>query len=164
MSISTFSKGGEHDSPGVVIIPPMVFYICLLLGGAFEFFAPSDLPVIPKLIRIILGLVIGCSGFAFMMIAHEQFKRVKTNVRTNLPAKTLVVQGAYRISRNPMYVGISAFFLGIGLAVGSVWMLTAYIPLGLYLSLYVIPLEEAYMERTFGEDYKVYCRNVRRWL
>jgi protein-S-isoprenylcysteine O-methyltransferase Ste14 len=35
---------------------------------------------------------------------------------------------------------------------------------GLYLSLYVIPCEEAYMERVFGEEYSAYCRRVRRWL
>jgi protein-S-isoprenylcysteine O-methyltransferase Ste14 len=63
-----------------------------------------------------------------------------------------------------MYLGGSAWFLGIGLLVGSLWMLAAYIPLGLYLSLYVIPREEAYMERTFGDTYGAYCRNVRRWI
>jgi protein-S-isoprenylcysteine O-methyltransferase Ste14 len=63
-----------------------------------------------------------------------------------------------------MYVGGSAFFLGIGLLVGSLWMLAAYLPLGLYLWLYLIPREEAYMERVFGDEYRTYCRRVRRWL
>jgi protein-S-isoprenylcysteine O-methyltransferase Ste14 len=152
------------DSPGVSIMPPMVFYGCLLIGGALEFFVPSHDPIFSGIIRIILGIVLGACGFTFMMIAHETFKRLDTNVPTNLPATTFVVKGAYRLSRNPMYVGGSAFFLGIGLAIGSMWMLAAYIPLGLYLSLYVIPREEAYMERTFGGAYKSYCRKVRRWL
>ena len=99
-----------------------------------------------------------------MTIAHETFKRLGTNVPTNLPATTFVVQGAYNISRNPMYVGGSAFFLGIGIAIGSLWMMAAYIPLGLYLSLYVIPREEAYMQRTFKDNYRNYCKEVRRWL
>ena len=164
MSTSSISERAGHDSPGVTIIPPMVFYTCLTIGGTLEYMIPSTFPMIPKLVRIILGIALGGSGFAFMMIAHEKFKNLGTNVHTNLPATTFVVQGAYRLSRNPMYVGGSFFFLGIGLTVGSMWILAAYIPLGLYLSLFVIPREEIYMERTFGEDYRAYCRNVRRWL
>ena len=83
---------------------------------------------------------------------------------TNLPATRFVARGAYAISRNPMYVGGSAFFLGIGFTAGSLWLLTAYLPLGLYLRLYVVPREEAYLEQTFGDDYRAYCAKVRRWL
>jgi protein-S-isoprenylcysteine O-methyltransferase Ste14 len=60
-----------------------------------------------------------------MVIAHEKFKSLGTNVPTNLPATIFVIQGSYRFSRNPMYIGGSAFFLGIGLMVGSLWMLAA---------------------------------------
>lgn len=164
MSISPISERAEFDSPGVVIIPPIVFYACLIIGSTLEFIAPSAVPLIPRLIRIVLGIALGVSGFAFMIIAHEKFKHLGTNVHTNLPASTFVVQGAYRLSRNPMYVGGSFFFLGIGLAVGSLWILAAFIPLGLYLSLFVIPREEMYMERRFGEEYRAYRRQVRRWL
>lgn len=102
-------------------------------------------------VRWVLALVIGGSGFTFMMVAHETFKRIGTNIATHQPATTFVVQGAYRFSRNPMYLGGSVWFFGIGLLAGSLWMLAAYIPLGLYLSFYVIPREEAYMERAFGD-------------
>ena len=164
MTLATIADRVEHDSPGVNIMPPMVFYACLILGGILELLIPHDFPVLSRPVRIILGLGFGGAGFAFMVIAHEKFKSIGTNVPTNLPTTTFVVQGAYRFSRNPMYVGGSAFFLGIGLMVGSLWMLAAYLPLGLYLSLYLIPREEAYMERVFGDEYRAYCRSVRRWL
>ncbi len=164
MNLVAIADKVEHDSPGVNIMPPTVFYACLILGGVLEFLFPHDFPVLSRLVRIVLGLGLGGAGFAFMGIAHERFKRIGTDIPTNLPATTFVAQGAYRFSRNPMYVGGSAFFLGIGLMVGSLWMLAAYLPLGLYLSLYVIPCEEAYMERVFGEEYSAYCRRVRRWL
>ena len=164
MALATTADKIENDSPGVNIMPPTVFYACLILGGILEFLFPHDFPVLSKPVRIVLGLGIGGAGFAFMMVAHEKFKRIGTNIPTNLPATTFVVQGAYNYSRNPMYVGGSAFFLGIGLAIGSLWMLAAYLPLGLYLALYVIPREEAYMERVFGDEYRLYCSRVRRWL
>ncbi len=154
----------DNDSPGVNIIPPTVFYACLILGGILEFLFPHDFPIFSRPVRIVLGLAIGGGGFAFMVVAHEKFKRIGTNIPTNLPATIFVVQGAYNFSRNPMYVGGSVFFLGIGLAIGSLWMLAAYIPLGLYLALYVVPREEAYMERVFGDEYQAYCSRVRRWL
>ena len=164
MAIVTTVDKFEHDSPGVNIMPPTVFLACLILGGILEFWLPHDFPVLSRPLRIVLGLCIGSVGFAFMMVAHEKFKSIGTNIPTNLPATTFVAQGAYRFSRNPMYAGGSVFFLGIGLAIGSLWMLAAYIPLGLYLALYVIPREEAYMERVFGDEYRTYCKRVRRWL
>ena len=164
MTLATTSYRVEHDSPGVNIMPPTVFYACLILGGVLEFLFPNDFPILSKPVRLVLGLGLGGAGLVFMLIAHEKFKRIGTNVPTNLPATTFVLQGAYRFSRNPMYVGGSAFFLGIGLLVGSLWILAAYLPLGLYLWLYLIPREEAYMERVFGDEYRTYCRRVRRWL
>lgn len=152
------------DSPGVNLMPPTVFWTCLVLGGMLEFLFPSDVPLLAAPVRIAAGLGLGIAGFAFMAVAHETFKRIGTAVPTHRPASMIVAQGAYRISRNPMYVGGSAFFVGIGLTVGSPWMLAMFLPLGLYLVLHVVPREEAYMERAFGDAYRQYCRTVRRWL
>ena len=160
--VSSFSAG--TDSPGVSLMPPTVFYACLILGSVLELFLPQAIPLLALPVRLGLGIVVGGIGFAVMMIAHGTFERLGTNVPTNRPATQFVVQGAYRFSRNPMYAGGSAFFLGIGLTAGSLWLLAAYIPLGLYLSLYVIPREEAYLERAFGDEYRAYRRNVRRWF
>ncbi len=154
----------ETDSPQVKLMPPTVFYVCLALGGFLEWLFPSTLPWLSMPVGLALGIGLGAAGFGFMMLAHEKFKKVGTHVPTNLPATELVVRGAYQVSRNPMYVGGSAFFLGLGLTAGSLWMLAAYIPMAVYLVLYVVPREEAYMERTYGEAYTTYCRNVRRWL
>ena len=164
MALATVVNNFDQDSPGVNIMPPKVFYTCLILGAILEFIIPTNFPLLAKPLRIFFGLALATAGFTFMMLAHEKFKRIGTNVPTNLPSTTLVVHGAYRFSRNPMYVGGSAFFLGIGLAVGSFWMMVSYLPLWLYLSLYVIPREEAYMYRRYGEAYKTYSQQVRRWL
>ncbi len=164
MALVTTADKIEHDSPGVNIMPPTVFYACLIVGSILEFLFPYNFPILSKPVRIVLGLVIGGGGFAFMAVAHEKFKRIGTNVPTNLPATTFVVEGAYNYSRNPMYVGGTVFFLGIGLALGSPWLLVAYVPLGLYLALYMVPREEAYMERVFGDEYRAYCSRVRRWI
>ncbi len=162
--MNTAKSNNKQDSPGIFIIPPTVFFTCLILGAILEFLLPGDFPIYAPSVRIFLGLCIGGAGFAFMSIAHKTFEKTDTNVCPKFPATTLVEKGVYVFSRNPMYVGGSAFYLGICLLIGSLWMLFFYIPLGLYIAFHVVPREEAYMERTFGEAYRVYCRRVARWL
>jgi protein-S-isoprenylcysteine O-methyltransferase Ste14 len=163
-TLTQVDNNAVPDSPGVTLMPPTIFLTCLIMGAALEFLFPHGFSLIPVPLRILLGLGIGGAGLALMLVAHEQFQRIGTNVPTHLPATRFVRHGAYTVSRNPMYAGGSALFLGIGITAGSPWLLAAYIPLFLYLSLYVIPREEAYMARAFSDSYKTYCRTVRRWL
>lgn len=161
---NTNSNQPEKDSPGVNLMPPSVFFSCLVLGVVLELLFPWEIDQIPYPALLALGMVVGGAGFAFMIFAHELFQRKETGIPTNQPATELVTTGAYRFSRNPMYVGGSGFFLGIGIIASSYWVVVASIPLILYLALYVIPSEEAYMKRSFGDSYEAYCRKVRRWL
>lgn len=154
----------QPDSPNVNFMPPRMFNICLITGIALEFCWTSTLPFIPAILRVILGGGIALGGFMFMMWGHKRFTGLGVEVPTNLPSSMLIISAAYTISRNPMYVGFVSILAGIGLAAGSVWILLVSLPMVLYLKLHVIPQEEAYLERTFGEDYRQYCLTVRRWL
>ncbi|KAF1076230.1 isoprenylcysteine carboxylmethyltransferase family protein [Halodesulfovibrio sp. MK-HDV] len=154
----------QPDSPNVNIMPPKMFNICLISGIVMEFCWTSTLPFIPTILRMILGGGIALGGFMFMMWGHNLFTALGVKVPTNLPSSMLVTGGAYTISRNPMYVGFVSILIGIGLAVGSIWILLTSLPMALYLGLHVIPQEEAYLEKAFGEDYRQYRLTVRRWL
>jgi len=164
MDTTADDKTVGKDSPGVNLMPPAVFWACLIAGGVLEYLFPQDFPFLSRTVRILSGTLLGGAGFAFMAAAHETFKRTGTPVPTNLPATAIVVRGAYRFSRNPMYVGGSALFLGIGAAAGSPWILALYLPLAMYLACYVVPREERYLEREFGNPYRQYRRKVRRWV
>jgi protein-S-isoprenylcysteine O-methyltransferase Ste14 len=154
----------DHDSPNVRFIPPLMFALCLIVGASLEALSPSTLPWLPTVLRYILGGVLVLGGFAFMMWGHSRFRALGVTVKTIRPASRLVTVGAYRFSRNPMYTGMVSLIAGIGFAAENVWMLLASVLMALYLALYVIPREEAYLLRRFGEDYKTYCTTVRRWL
>ena len=82
----------------------------------------------------------------------------------NSCTRRLVTSGVYRFTRNPMYLGLVAFPVGLGIVAGSWPVLVSAVPMFLYFDRYVIPREEAYLTRTFGADYAAYCRRVRRWL
>jgi protein-S-isoprenylcysteine O-methyltransferase Ste14 len=161
MAASPATEIRREDSPGVVIVPPAVFLTCLVCGAAlslWEGWYGWSLPL------IIAGLATGVAGFAFMGWGHGRFKSLGVNVKTSLPASQLVTKGAYGISRNPMYVGFVAILAGLGIANGSVPMLLSAVSMFVYLDWYVIPREEKYLARTFGDEYKAYCRKIRRWL
>ncbi|NDY56174.1 isoprenylcysteine carboxylmethyltransferase family protein [Desulfovibrio sulfodismutans] len=152
------------DSPGVYIMPPRIFLVCLLAGVVLHWVAPWPVPGLPRVFGLAAGLILAGSGFAFMMWGHTLFTRLGVNVKTIRPASMLVATGAYAWSRNPMYVGFLAMLAGLGLAAGSVWMVLTVLPMAFSLGLYVIPREEAYLARRFGSDYETYRRSVRRWL
>ena len=76
----------------------------------------------------------------------------------------LLVEGIYGRTRNPMYLGITLFQLGLGVALGNGWI-AALAPLGLAIvHVLAVRAEEAYLEERFGESYLHYTASVRRYL
>jgi protein-S-isoprenylcysteine O-methyltransferase Ste14 len=82
------------------------------------------------------------------------------------PPRRLVISGFYRWVRNPMYVGLGLVLLGEGLTFPrlTITMLIIVASLWIVLSLLIINFEEPTLRSKFGDDYAVYCRNVRRWI
>lgn len=162
--LETHSSTQSQESPGISIMPPTILLVCLVAGALLEILLPSSLALPWQFWRIVLGGVIGYAGFTFMMRGHGLFQQRGTNIRTNRPATELVTSGTYQYSRNPMYVGMCGSVFGLALIVGSAWLLAATFVLWLYFALYVVPREERYMLRTFGQAYATYQSEVRRWL
>jgi protein-S-isoprenylcysteine O-methyltransferase Ste14 len=76
----------------------------------------------------------------------------------------LLTKGPYSCSRNPMYVGWTAIYLGIALAANSVWII-ALLPVAVIFTHFVeIPREERILEAKFGEEYLQYQERVRRYF
>lgn len=75
----------------------------------------------------------------------------------------LVTAGPYAFSRNPMYVGWTALYLGVALVVNSVWLF-AVLPGVAGACHWIVRREERSLEREFGAAYRAYRRDVRRYL
>lgn len=155
---------GKPDSPNVNLFPPIIFVICLAAGIVVQFWLRSGPLIVPRAAALYAGIAVAVAGLLFQGLGLMGFKRRGVDVRTNRPASSLVTGDAHRFSRNPMYVGFVVILAGIGIAADSLPMLLAAIPMFLYLDWLVIPREERYLSRAFGEDYEAYCRTVRRWL
>jgi len=81
------------------------------------------------------------------------------------PPQRLVVVGFYRYTRNPMYLGFAAGWIGLWIVFGhaDVRVIAAVIAVAVGVHLFVVFYEEPTLRRKFGADYEEYCRNVGRW-
>jgi protein-S-isoprenylcysteine O-methyltransferase Ste14 len=80
------------------------------------------------------------------------------------PTATLVVSGAYRHVRNPMYLAVAALIAGQGLLIGSLPLLIYAFTFILVTHLFVLVYEEPTLRSTYGAQYEAYAAAVRRWL
>jgi len=79
-------------------------------------------------------------------------------------ASSVVTSGAYRFSRNPMYVGLTCLLLSLSAFMASPWTLLGPLFFVLYITRFQIVPEERVMEARFGAPYLIYKRQVRRWI
>jgi len=144
------------------IRPPHIILLLLSTAIALELiFKPNHVIGLPY---DILGVVFFSLGAYINVAATRQFSRSKTPVPHNETPKTVVTEGIFKLSRNPMYLGGVFVFLGIALMVGSWPFFAAWIIMGTLLNLIYMPWEEKRMEELFGDDYLKYKLKTRRWI
>jgi protein-S-isoprenylcysteine O-methyltransferase Ste14 len=80
------------------------------------------------------------------------------------PTERLVVEGAYRHVRNPMYVAVLALVLGQVLLFASGGLFAYLVVLGITVNVFVHTYEEPTLREAYGPSYDEYCENVPRWL
>jgi protein-S-isoprenylcysteine O-methyltransferase Ste14 len=152
----------RQDSAGVTFPPPFVYLAGLLAGLVFERFMPLHLPLGPARWPVAVILLLGC--FALLAAALPLFRSAQTPVSPREPVTSLMTSGIYGHMRNPLYVALSLFYLGVSAIAQSGWMLLLFVPVILIIRFAVIGAEERYLERRFGEQYLNYKQRVRRWF
>jgi protein-S-isoprenylcysteine O-methyltransferase Ste14 len=111
-----------------------------------------------------IGIVLTIASAALASWAKREMKRAGTNVRPDQPALTIVRDGPYRYTRNPMYVSLCCLQLGWGMILGG-WVPVLFtILLAAILHFGVVLREEAYLESKFGNAYREFQRESPRWI
>lgn len=152
----------DDRGPGVIARPPLI-YLGFLAGGlALDVFWPSRIFGAP--FGVGLGAVVVVLGAALLAWAAATFRGAGTPVQTSRPTATLVTDGPYRFSRNPIYVALSLVHAGIALLTDSAWALVLLAPALAIVRLGVVAREETYLAHRFGDTYAAYRARVRRWL
>ena len=80
------------------------------------------------------------------------------------PTPETVFRDPYRLSRNPMYVGLCALQTGLGVGLGLWWIVILALPALIVVHFIAVRPEEAYLESKFREGYLSYKSSVRRYL
>lgn len=171
-------ESGLHDTAGrprtssprwrailLRIPPPLLFVAAFLVGMAVQRYLPLPLPGgghEPVLegagaVLLALGIVLGPLN-ALMFLAR------RTTLDPAAAPRRFFTGGAYRISRNPMYIGVLLVYTGVALLNAQPWaLLLITLPFAAVQRVY-IPREEERMAQAFGADYEAYRRRVRRWV
>jgi len=152
----------ERDVAGVPLPPPLIYIAGLAAGGVVELIRSTTGPPWPISVAILVAGVI-----AFMALAGgavRRFRGAGTTENPFRPSTALVFDGPYRFTRNPMYVGMAAVYVGLAFVLGLMWAFVFLPFVILAVDRLVIAREERYLERKFGQEYVKYKGRVRRWV
>jgi protein-S-isoprenylcysteine O-methyltransferase Ste14 len=153
----------KKDSPGIKFPPPL-YYILLFIGSIyFEKLVPVENGFFHSSIVKIVGLIFFGISLVFVVPSLVQFIRTKNTVVTILPASSLQISGIYKVTRNPMYLGLLIAYAGITCLKGN-WWSASFLLILIFIQNRIIIKEEKYLEREFGQQYIDYKKKVRRWL
>ncbi len=152
------------DHPGVLAPPPLIYGVPLL-AGLIAHFSGAGLDFgLPLWLRLLLGFAALAAGIALIASALLRFRRAGTKPEPWKPSTALVVDGVYRLTRNPMYLGMALVYAGIALLFDCALTTALLLPAVLTIHFGVILREERYLSGKFGEAYRDFMGKSRRWL
>lgn len=142
--------------------PPTYFLIFLLLAIGLHFVLP--------LIQLIyapykyIGILLLVIGIWLNIWADGLFKKKNTTVKPFEKSSALILEGPFRFSRHPMYLGMVIALLGVAIILGS--LITFLVPIAFFITMQIVFIrhEEKALEQTFGQEYLDYKKRVRSWL
>ncbi len=143
-------------------LPPVYLLAALLLAVALHFLAPVT-TIIPNPFSWI-GVAIIIIGVLVVVFPAVSFTAADTTIKPFQESSSLVLSGLYRYTRNPMYVGMVIIIVGTDVLLGSLTPFIAPVFFVLIINKMVISVEEQMLEEAFGDDYRNYKKEVRRWV
>jgi len=146
------------------IPPPALAIVTGAIMGAASWVMPpvavaAELRYGVAAVLLLLSGVVSAPAFTAFARAGTTINPVRID-----QASALVTGGIYRVTRNPMYVGLTGLLLALAAALARPWLLVGPAFFIGFITLFQIIPEERAMLARFGEPYAAYRRRVRRWL
>lgn len=164
---SDSAKPDADRGPGVLVRPPLLYVGTLVLAVVFDLLAmppPFETFGLSGGARLFLGMALLLAGIVLMAAAMRRFASAGTPVRTSEATRTLVTTGIYRLSRNPIYLGLTANYLGIAVLADAPVALALLAVVLVVMRYGVIAREERYLEDKYNDAYRTFKRRTGRWL
>jgi protein-S-isoprenylcysteine O-methyltransferase Ste14 len=149
-------------SPPILMPPPILLLVFLLLSALLTSVTPLVVLAIP--FHGVIATLCILAGVGFAAAGFFSFKYRRTPVRPGAEPTQLVLSGPYRITRNPMYLGLLLISIGCLFAVESLWFIIPPVLFFWVINFRLIPFEEQLLQEHFGAEYDAYRQRVRRWL
>jgi protein-S-isoprenylcysteine O-methyltransferase Ste14 len=144
------------------ILPPTYALLSLIMMIGLHFLLPVSQIIGPP--WNLSGTILIGAGLMMNIMASNAFDKHKTTIKPYEEPTTLVTDGLFRVSRNPMYLGAVLLLTGAAITLGS---LASFIVVPVFFCLIneiFIKKEEKILEAKLGEAYLAYKKQVRRWL
>ena len=142
--------------------PPRIGMLFALVAASIHWLVPVRAGF--QLSVPVLGVALALAGFSIMMWAWWQFKKGDVAICPTAKTARLLTDGIYRLSRNPMYLGMVSMLFGLAAYVGTPSCYLAAAGYLAVLNFVFCRYEEAKLESTFGQEFLNYKASVRRWL
>jgi protein-S-isoprenylcysteine O-methyltransferase Ste14 len=146
-------------------VPPPVV---ALLAGAAMWAVSRVTPAIAAggLAGTIVAAIIALIGVGIGASGAIAIRRAKTTISPLKPetASSLVTNSIYRITRNPMYLGLLVMLMGWAIYLLNVWAMLGPVIFAVFITRFQIKPEERILSSLFGKEYAEYSSKVRRWL
>lgn len=145
-----------------ILLPPVLLLLCI--AAMFGMREGLIVTAIGMADLETLGYAVIILGIALPIWGARVFAKHKTNIKPYKDPDTMVMEGPFRFSRNPMYLGMLLVLIGGALKFGFV---EAFVAPALFFAVanwWYIPFEEGRMQHMFGDAFEDYRANVRRWL
>jgi len=144
------------------IMPPTWMLIAIIFMLIMNFVFPV-MQIIPPNWNF-MGILLLVSGIILNLSADTSFKRAGTTVKPFQESSSLVTEGIYQISRNPMYLGMVLILTGFAVLLRSLSPFLAILPFAILIDRTYIQSEERMLEKKFGATWEMYKVKTRRWL
>ena len=141
-----------------LVVPGIVPWLLAAREGA-----PGRWPPAPA--EALASLVLAAAGLALLGATVHLFATEGQGTLVPWdPPRRLVVRGIYRHVRNPMITGVFLVILGEAVVLASPAVGSWFVAVMLINLVYIPLSEEPGLDRRFGDAYRVYKRNVPRWI
>ena len=144
------------------IPPPIITLICAIL----IYLSKSTFPELTFNYSGQISLLFLISGFCIILISFQAFKNKKTTINPIKieKASSLVTNGIFKYSRNPMYFGMVLILISIGIKFNPYGGVLVVVFFVYFMTYFQILPEEKAMLKLFGGDFIKYKNKTRRWL
>ncbi|MEM9269027.1 MAG: isoprenylcysteine carboxylmethyltransferase family protein [Pseudomonadota bacterium] len=141
-------------------LPPVWLLLAYIAQKLLGWFVP--LVALPEF--GLVGMLLCALAVGLILWSATWFRAKKTRIEPHHTPSALIVEGPYKICRNPIYLGLVLVLVGTGLGSGalSAWLPTLVFPW--IITQRFILAEEAALRSAFGPDADAYIAKTGRWL